>query len=169
MSNELKFKNHSLSARLPLLFSPLCSGGFKKRWLWFNPHTLKLECFKQCTDKIPLDSIDIQRSVLTINCQDELPSIIEAANNTQSTGFAQADSSSCNSFRIICGEKIWILEADTPQSCIDWLQSLQKLRKRLDQPNKNGDLNDFDTLSDLIDSECLINCSGECNFCDWVH
>lgn len=148
--------NHLLTVR-----SPSRPGGFKKRWIWFNPHTLKLECFKQSTDKIPLDSIDIQRAVLTINCQDELPSIIEAANQMPSTGGSAQAASACNSFRIICGEKVWILEADTPQSCIDWLHRLQKLRKRLGQSDKNGDLNDFDMLSDLVESECLINSSGE--------
>lgn len=116
--------------------------------------TLRLECFKQSTDKIPLDSIDIQKSALTINCQDELPNIYETPNNSLAI-----QSSSCNSFRVICGDKQWILLADSPQTCIKWLQNLQKLRKRLN--DKNDDLNDFDTLNELNDSECVINSSGE--------
>ena len=119
--------------------------GFRRRFITFNPSTLKLEEFKQSTDKIPLDSIDIQRSVLTINCQDELPSIYET------TSHQAPPVQSTNSFRIICGEKVWLMEADSTQSCIDWLQKLQKLRKRLNDKNE-----DFDMLNELDDSECLI-------------
>ena len=145
------YKQHRLEGWLTKYCGKGPLGGFKKRWLYFNPFTLKLECFKHSTDKIPLDSIEIQHSVLTINTIDELPSIYE----TQ-TSNSQSNQSNCNSFRIIFGDKKWILEADNSQDCIKWLQKLQKLRKRLIDKNLE-DLNDFNTLTELTDADNLIN------------
>lgn len=158
MNNNLKVEGCLLK-----YYKGTLGGGFRKNWFAFNPNNNKFECFKNSTtDKQqPIDSIDIRNSVLTINCPDELPSIYENSVVTSESLSSNKLIESCNSFRIISGDKIWILDAGSPAECILWLESLQRLRKEL--LNKQTDLNDVDA-NESIDSINLFTTFSKFSF-----
>ncbi|RWS03375.1 TBC1 domain family member 2B-like protein [Dinothrombium tinctorium] len=82
--------------------------GFKRRWFAFNEKNGKLCFYRNNDDSLPLGEIDIKRATFALSATTDPNSSV---------------------FRIITGNKEYIIEANDRESCIYWLQELQRLRR----------------------------------------
>ncbi|RWS31121.1 TBC1 domain family member 2B-like isoform X1 [Leptotrombidium deliense] len=81
---------------------------FRRRWFAFNENSGKLCYYRSNEDSLVLGEIDIKQASFAL--------------------IANSDPNS-SVFRIVSGNKEFILEASDRESCLYWLQELQKLRR----------------------------------------
>lgn len=103
--------DEKLAGHLLLYCGKGALGGFKRRWFRYDDQSGQLQCFRSADDYFPLDCLDLRQALFTINAPEE--------------------GGRCHSFKVIVNDVEMLLDAETPENCIRWLQQLQQRRNRL--------------------------------------